>query len=81
MRGLGSGSPAGPYPPAVNLRPSAGRPDRAVAAAGLARVQAIIDRIAADVDELARARRAGDLATAAVLPADGRSAGCWPSQT
>ncbi len=37
-------------------------------AVGLARVAAVIDRIAADVDELARARRAGDLDTAAVLP-------------
>jgi hypothetical protein len=37
-------------------------------AAGLARVAAVIDRIAADVDELARARRAPDLTTAAVLP-------------
>ena len=37
-------------------------------AAGLARVRAVIDRIAADADELARARRAGDLDTAAVLP-------------
>jgi hypothetical protein len=37
-------------------------------AAGLARVAAVIDRIAADVDELARARRARDLTTAAVLP-------------
>ena len=36
-------------------------------AAGLARVRAAIDRIAA-VDELARARRAQDLDTAAVLP-------------
>jgi hypothetical protein len=34
----------------------------------LARVQGVIDRIAADVDELTRARRAGDLDTAAVLP-------------
>jgi len=33
-----------------------------------AAVAAVIDRIAADVDELARARRAGDLTTAAVLP-------------
>ena len=31
-------------------------------------MQAVIDRIAAGVDELARARRAGDLDTAAVLP-------------
>jgi hypothetical protein len=58
----------GGYPPAVNLRPSADWPDRAFVAVDLARVQAVIDRIAADVDELARARRAGDLDTAAVLP-------------
>ena len=56
------------YPPAVNLRPSADWPDRAVAAVDLARVAAVIDRIAADVDELARARRVQDLTTAAVLP-------------
>ena len=56
------------YPPAVNLRPSADWPDRAVIAVDLAQVRAVIDRIAADVDELARARRAQDLTTAAVLP-------------
>jgi len=50
----------------VNLRPSADWPDRAV---DLAR--AVIDR-AADVDELARARRVQDLTTAAVLPDRGR---------
>ncbi len=58
----------GGYPPAVNLRPSADWPDRAVVAVDLARVRAVIDRIAADVDELARAWRAGDLDTAAALP-------------
>ncbi len=52
------------YPPAVNLRPSADWPGRAVVAVDLARVRAVIDRIAADVDELVRARRAGDLDTA-----------------
>jgi hypothetical protein len=52
----------------VNLRPSADWPDRAVVTVGLARVAAVIDRIAADVDELARARRVQDLDTAAVLP-------------
>jgi hypothetical protein len=56
------------YPPAVNLRPSADWPDRAVVAVDLARVRAVIDRIAADVDELARARRVQDLNTAEVLP-------------
>jgi hypothetical protein len=45
------------YPPAVNLRPSADWPDRAVVAVDFARVAAVIDRIAADLDELARARR------------------------
>ena len=55
-------------PPAVSLRPSADWPDRALVAADLARVAAVTDRIAADVDELARARRARDLTTAAVLP-------------
>jgi hypothetical protein len=58
----------GSYPPTVNLRPSADWPDRAVVTVDLARVRAVIDRIAADVDELARARRDGDLDTAAVLP-------------
>ena len=43
-------------------------PGRVLVTVALARVQAIIDRIAADVDELARARRAGDLDTAAVVP-------------
>ena len=56
------------YPPAVNLRPSADWPDRAVVAVDLARVAAVIDRIAADVAELVRARRVQDLTTAAVLP-------------
>ncbi len=56
------------YPPAVNLRPAADWPDRAVVAIDLARAAAVIDRIAADVDELARARRFQDLTTAAVLP-------------
>ena len=55
-------------PPPVSLRPSADWPDRAVVAVGLARVAAVIDRIAADVDELARARRVQDLTTTAVLP-------------
>jgi hypothetical protein len=52
----------------LTLRPAADWPGRAVVAVDLARVWAVIDRIAADVDELARARRAGDLDTAAVLP-------------
>ena len=59
---------AGGHPPAVNLRPSADWPDRAIVAVDLARVAAVIDRIAADVDELVRARRVQDLNTAAMLP-------------
>ena len=43
------------YPPAVKLRPAADWPDRAIVAVDLARVAAVIGRIAADVDELARA--------------------------
>ena len=58
----------GGYPLAVNLRPSTDWPDRAVVAVDLARVAAVINRIAADVDELAQARRVQDLDTAAVLP-------------
>ena len=72
----------GGYPPAVNLRPAAGWPDRAVVAVDLARVAAVIDRIAADVDEPARARRVQDLDTAAALPdrrAERRRG--WPSRT
>jgi hypothetical protein len=61
----------------VNLRPSADWPDRAVVTVGLARVAAVIDRIAADVDELARARRVQDLDTArpagGAPPAAGRA--------
>jgi hypothetical protein len=49
-------------------RPSADWPDRAVVAVDLARVRAVIDRIAADVDVLARARRVQDPSNAAVLP-------------
>ena len=68
MRGLAQAARRGGYPPAVNLRLSGDWPDRAVVAVDLARVRAVIDRIAADVDELARAWRAGDLHAAAVLP-------------
>ena len=51
-------------------------------AVDLTRVAAVIDRIAADVDELARARRVQDLSTAAVLPGRGpNAAGGWPSRT
>ncbi|MGH3188216.1 MAG: hypothetical protein ACRDOL_13280 [Streptosporangiaceae bacterium] len=55
------------YPPAVNLRPGDDWPDTAHVAVDLARVAAVLDRIASDVEELARACRAEDLGTAAVL--------------
>jgi len=56
------------YPPAASLRPFADWPDGAIVAVDLARVRAVIDRIADDVDELAWARRVQGLSTAAVLP-------------
>src|SRR5660397_177902 len=59
---------AGGYPPAVNLRPAGDWPDTAHIAVDLARVRAVLHRIAADLDELARARRIADLNTAATLP-------------
>jgi hypothetical protein len=59
---------AGEFPPAVNLRPCGDHPGRALAVVDLLRVAAILDRIAADIDELACARRVYDLAAAAVLP-------------
>jgi len=59
---------AGGYPPAVNLRPACDWPDTAHVAVDLARLRAVLHRIAADLDELARARRVADLNTAATLP-------------
>lgn len=56
----------GRYPPAVNLRPAADWPETCNRAVDLARVAVVLDRIAADVDELARARRVEDLDGAAV---------------
>ena len=56
------------FPPAVNLRPESDHPDKAHVMIDQPRVAAILQRIAADVDELARARRVADLGAAAVLP-------------
>jgi hypothetical protein len=56
------------YSPAVNLRPGDDHPERALVVTGLPRVAVILDRIATDIDELARAQRVQDLNTAAVLP-------------
>ena len=53
MRGLAQAARRGRLSPSVSLRPPAGWPDRA---------------FVTDVDELARAWRARDLDTAAVLP-------------
>ena len=55
------------FSPAVNLRPDGDHPDRAHVVADLPRVAAILQRIAADLDELARARRVADLGAAAAL--------------
>ena len=43
------------YPPAVSLRPDGDHAERALVVTGLPRVAAILDRIAAGIDELARA--------------------------
>ena len=56
------------YPPPVNLRPEGDHPDRAHVVVDLPRVVAILQRVAPDVDELARARRLADLGAAAALP-------------
>ncbi len=55
-------------PPAVNRRPSDDWPDSANVAVNLPRIAALRDRIAADIEELARARRIDELQDATVLP-------------
>jgi hypothetical protein len=55
-----------PYPPAANLRPEGDFPDRCAVPIRLPKVAAILRRVAFDVDELARARRVGDLQAAQV---------------
>jgi len=57
----------GGHPPAVNLRRDVDWPASAVVAVNLARVAAVLDRIASDVEELVRACRVDELTTAAVL--------------
>jgi hypothetical protein len=70
------------YAPVVNLRPEGDHPDRGYVVADLPRVAAILQRIAADVDELARARRAADLSAAAALLTGGPNGGAGqPSRT
>jgi hypothetical protein len=56
----------GTYPPATNLRPTVDHPQRAIIGVDHDRLAAVLERIAADVDELARARRVADLTEAAV---------------
>jgi hypothetical protein len=70
---------AGGSPSAVALRPTADGADTAPIAVDLARVRAIIERIAADIDEFARARRVDKMDTAAIrsdrpAPRRGRAA-------
>jgi len=52
----------------VSLRPEGDHPDRAHAVASRPRVAAILQRVASDVDELARARRVARFGAAAALP-------------
>lgn len=61
---------SGVFRPSPSTRTSPGDdwPETAHVAGGLARVAAVLDRIASDAEDLARARRAGELPTAAVLP-------------
>jgi hypothetical protein len=65
VRRLADPPARGGFPPAVNLRPGGDHPGRALGVVDLPRAAAILDRIAADIDELARARRVDDLAAAA----------------
>ena len=60
-----------PGRPAARPRSSLAPTAVEILAVDLARVRAVIDRIAADVDELARARRVQDLNTAACCPTAG----------
>ena len=62
-----------PAIPQYSHQPGDDWPETAHVAGGLARVAAVLDRIASDAEDLARARRAGELPAAAVLP--GRRAG------
>ncbi len=58
----------GTYRPVVNLRPEQDWPDTSNVGVDLARVAAVLDRIAADIAELSRARRVQDLNSAAIRP-------------
>jgi hypothetical protein len=56
----------GEYPPVINLRPEADHPERCNIVVDLGRVRRVLLRIAADVDELARARSVDELEHAQV---------------
>ena len=58
----------GEYPPVVSLRPDADHPERCNIVVDLDRVRRVLLRIAADIDELARARTVEDLEHARVDP-------------
>jgi hypothetical protein len=64
----------GTYPSATNLRPTVDHPQRAIIGVDHDRLAAVLERIAADVDELARARRVADLAEATRFPGGQRRA-------
>ena len=51
----------GEYPPVINLRPEADHPERCNIVVDIGRVRRVLLRIAADVDELARARSVEEL--------------------
>ncbi len=58
----------GTYPPVTNLRPESDHPDRCNVIVDLGRVRRVLLRIAADIDELARARTVEELEHAQVEP-------------
>jgi hypothetical protein len=58
----------GEYPPVTNLRPEADHPERCNIIVDIGRVRHVLLRIAADVDELARARSVDELEHAQVDP-------------
>ena len=56
----------GEYPPVINLRPEADHPERCDIVVDVGRVRRVLLRIAADIDELARARSVDELEQAQV---------------
>jgi hypothetical protein len=58
----------GKHPPVTNLRPEADHPERCNVVVDIGRVRGVLLRIAADIDELARARSVEELEHAQVEP-------------